>query len=52
MWGSAVCHAEVKSEEYMAAAEITQGKVYLAQARVAKARISAEWAKEIRESSE
>ena len=31
-WGSAVCHTELKSEEYMAMAEIAQGKVYLAQA--------------------
>ena len=51
-WGSAVCHAEIKSEEYMAMAEIAQGKVYLAQARVRKAKISAEWAKGTRESSE
>jgi len=51
-WGSAVRHAEVKSEEYVAAAEIAQGKVYMTQAKVAKARISAEWAKGIRESSE
>jgi len=50
-WGLAVCHAEVKSEEYMAVAEIAQGEVYQAQARVRKAKISAEWAKEIIESS-
>ena len=51
-WGSAICHAEAKSEEYMAMAEIAEGKVYPAQARVRKAKISAEWAKGIRESSE
>jgi len=50
--GSAVCHAEIKSEEYMAMAEIAPGKVYLAQARVHKAKISPEWAKGMRESSE
>ena len=50
--GSAVRHAEIKSEEYMAMAEIAKGKVYLAQARVRKAKISAEWAKGMRESSE
>ena len=44
-WGSSVCHAEVKSEEYMAKAEINQGKVFVAQARVHKAQ-------GIRESSE
>jgi len=52
MWGSAVGHAEIKSEEYMAMAEIAQGKVYLARARIRKAKISAEWAKGMRESSE
>jgi len=36
----------------MAVAEIAQGKVELAQARVVKARISAEWARGMRESSE
>jgi len=50
--GSAVRHAEIKSKEYMAMAEIARGKVYLAQARVRKAKISVEWAKWMRESSE
>jgi len=36
----------------MAMAEIALGKMYLAQARVRKAKISAELAKGIRESSE
>jgi len=51
-WGSAVYHARVKAEEYMAAAEIAQGKVDLGLARAAKARIGAEWARGIRESAE
>ena len=41
MWGSAVGHAKIKLEEYMAMAEIAQGKVYFAQARVRKANLSA-----------
>jgi len=36
----------------VATAEIARGKVELARARVAKARIGAEWAKGMRESSE
>jgi len=41
-WGSAVRHASVKAEEYVASEEITRGKVELARARVANARIGAE----------
>jgi len=52
MWGSAVHHGRVKAEEYRAVAEIPQGKVNLAQARGAKARIGADWARGIRESAE
>jgi len=50
-WGSALHHASVKAEEYVASAEIAQGKVELARARVAKTRIGAEWARGMRESS-
>jgi len=45
MWGSAVHHASVQAEEYLAAAEIAKGKVDLARSTLAKARIGEEWAK-------
>ena len=43
-WGLAIHHARFKAEEYRAMSEIAQGRVKLALARTAKARISAEWA--------
>jgi len=48
-WGSAVCYAEIKSEEFMAVAWIAHDKAYLAKASLLKIKHKAQWVKEKKE---